>query len=618
MTTKLFLLFFSFLFLSEISFGQAQDYLWPTDASQRLTSTFGETRSAHYHSGLDIKTWGREGYKVFASKDGIIYRLGVSVEGYGKVIYLKHDDGEITVYAHLQRFNEPLQAFVDSIRLKDFSFETDLRVEDLGIKVSQGEVIGYTGSTGVGPPHLHFEIRKDENTPINALRSNLNVEDSIAPTISAMLVFPLSETSSVRNNKFPQLYYPSKDDSGNISFGTIKANGPIGITVSNFDEADGVTNKYATYELGLISGVDTLFYERLDKFKFEEDDVMFTDRIPDISAYRRSYQTLYKKDGPPNPFYRIVDPRAYINPGDSISSFTIFAKDFYGNETTAEFQVDGMPVQPLIQKEIILKPIHKWFWTEDWVFDGNQTIDLKNFKHKLSHIWDTKKNQYLFGTTETDLALSQLLLISRFIPSEPYSFKTPDKELTVRFPSNTFFDTLSVVSYTDSLDGHPYMNIQPTMIPARKEFKIEFYLGDDFEEGNNYQLFRVDRTRDRINYVNSKLIGRTVHGFPSNLGEFIIKPDNKPPVLQTPEIIRTDYGKWLIHITAEDSLSGINFKNSKAFVNGEQGILEYDNEKDLLIYYHPQFIPEKENTITLTVFDNAGNITTQSFKVDQM
>ncbi len=603
-----FLLFLAFF--PSLVLGQAQDYLWPTDASQHLTSTFGETRSAHYHSGLDIKTWGREGYRVFASKDGIVYRLGVSVEGYGKVIYLKHNDGSFTVYAHLQRFNDTLQAHVDSVRMLDYSFETNLMVEHLGIQVSQGDVIGYTGSTGVGPPHLHFEVRDSEDNPINALRTNLRVRDTIAPTFSAMLVFPLSPESTIRGSKFPQLYYPFNDDSGDVSFGTIEANGPIGITVSNFDEANEVTNKYATYELGLLQGKDTLFYERLDQFKFEEDDVMFTDRIPDIGAHRRSYQTLYKKDGPENPFYEIVDTRTSINPSDAIASFTIFAKDYYGNKTEANFWVDGAPSVSTQQNKASPNPMHTRFWTEDWVYDGTEVIDLKNFESGVT--WNSEKNQHLYGNPEAEI------LISRFLPEESYSFTTPNQKLSVTFSPNTFFDTLSVISYTNYLDGFPYINVQPAMIPSRKEFKIEFYLGENFEDGNRYQLFRIDRTRDRITHIDSELKGRTVYGYPSDLGEFIIMPDNEPPVVQTPQIIKTDYGKWVVQISAEDSLSGINFGDSNAFVNGERGILEYDNEEDLLIYYHPQFVPKKENIITLTVFDKAGNKITRSFKVNQM
>ena len=48
------------------------NYRWPIDGSRHLSGTFGETRSTHFHSGIDIKTWGREGYPVLASEKGYI------------------------------------------------------------------------------------------------------------------------------------------------------------------------------------------------------------------------------------------------------------------------------------------------------------------------------------------------------------------------------------------------------------------------------------------------------------------------------------------------------------------------------------------------------------------
>lgn len=587
--------------------GQAQDYLWPTDASQHLTSTFGETRSAHFHSGLDIKTWGREGYRVFASKDGVVYRLGVSVEGYGKVIYLKHNDGTFTVYAHLQRMNNQLQAFVDSVRMLDYSFETQLYVEHLNIKVSQGDIIGYTGSTGVGPPHLHFEIRDSTDNPINPLLSNLEVNDELPPTISALLVFPLSENTTIRGTKFPQLYYPFKNETGGIDFETIQANGPIGLTVSTFDEANDVTNKYAVYELGLISGRDTLFYEQLNRFKFGEDDIMFTDRIAAFGASRRSYQTLYKKDGPENPFYLKIDPRATIHPRDSLTHFTIVAKDYYGNETKASLAIKNRVITNSYLSNNSQKPIHEWYWTENWVFTGSKTINLKNTDFSTN--WNSNLSQRI------SIDDSNYVLWSRFSPDKTYYFNTPKRNLSIHFPKNTFFDTLTIAANIGNLDGYPYINIQPSIIPPRKEFKIEYYLGDIFQENENYQLFRIKRPDNTISYIDSKLIGKTVHAFPSDLGEFIIVPDNAPPILDKPRLVKTSYDGWFIHITATDSLSGINFEASEIYVNGIRGIVEFDNEEDLLIYYHPDFIPEKENLITVKISDNAGNIFTGSYQL---
>ncbi|MEP5943626.1 MAG: peptidoglycan DD-metalloendopeptidase family protein, partial [Balneola sp.] len=116
---------------------QDSTYLWPTNSGKFLSSTFGETRSAHFHAGLDIKTWGREGYKVFASKDGFLDKLLITNKGYGKAIYIKHHDGSYTVYAHLQRFNEQFQKIADSIRVNelDYSYTFEQSFEEQRIKV---------------------------------------------------------------------------------------------------------------------------------------------------------------------------------------------------------------------------------------------------------------------------------------------------------------------------------------------------------------------------------------------------------------------------------------------------------------------------------------------------
>lgn len=603
----LYLPFFLLLFgFTEIK-SQEQDYLWPTDASQRLTSTFGETRSAHYHSGLDIKTWGKEGYRVFASKDGIVHRLAISEKGYGKAIYLKHKDGSFTVYAHLQRFRDDFQAYVDSIRLLDYSFEIDLEVEDLNLKVSQGDVIGFTGSTGVGPPHLHFETREANETTFNSLLTNLSVEDSLPPTLSALLVFPLSDSTQIRNSKYPQLFYPSKNSTERIQFEPIKTNGPIGLSISTYDEANGVTNKYAVYELGLIHQNDTLFYEKMDRFSFQEDDLMLTDRLTSFGATRRSYQTLFKKDGPENPFYKIADPRTNINPEDSIARFELFVIDYFGNKTAAEIVIDGG--NSLINKysESSQKPIYDWYWTENWAFTGNKTLTFE--KPTFGHFWKKERSERIVSISEIPF------LFSRINPLKAHSFQSPDERLKVRFSENTFFDTLTVASSHSIFQEFPFISLHSRMLPVRKEFEIQFYLGDTFIEGEKYRLFRYDRIRDRITYIDSKLIGKTIHGYPSDLGEFLVIPDNDPPQIEPPSLFKTDFGKWFITLKTFDQLTEIDFTRTRIFANGVQGIVEYDNEESLLIYYHPQFSPKNKNTVTISVFDKAGNQTNQSFQL---
>ncbi|MDB5797221.1 MAG: family metallopeptidase [Paucimonas sp.] len=88
------------------------------------------------HKGVDFAA--PTGTPIRAAGDGVIDFAG-SQGGYGNVVVIKHWSNYTTAYAHMSRF-------APSIRR--------------GAKVSQGEVIGYVGSTGWSTgPHLHYEFR---------------------------------------------------------------------------------------------------------------------------------------------------------------------------------------------------------------------------------------------------------------------------------------------------------------------------------------------------------------------------------------------------------------------------------------------------------------------------
>ena len=89
----------------------------PVDIPIYLSATFGEIRPNHIHAGLDIKTQGVEGKKVYAVADGYVSRIGVSPYGYGQVLYITHFDGYTSVYAHLQRFSKEIANYV-----KDYQY----------------------------------------------------------------------------------------------------------------------------------------------------------------------------------------------------------------------------------------------------------------------------------------------------------------------------------------------------------------------------------------------------------------------------------------------------------------------------------------------------------------
>lgn len=586
---------------------QAQTYLWPTDSGQYLSSTFGETRSQHFHAGLDIKTWGQEGYRVFASRSGHLYRLLVTERGYGNAIYLKHDDGSYTVYAHLQRFAPELQAIADSIRLQDYSFEMDATFDSTVATFEQGDLIGYTGSSGIGPPHLHFEVRDSLQNPVNALTTNLTVKDELSPVFSSLIAEPLNSESRINSQPISHYATPVKRPNGVYDFGTIRLHGSTGLAVNVYDRANDVYNVYAIYSLALLHKKDTLFYQELKQFSYDESGEMYIDRIAPFGSTRRGHQRLYAKEGGEHPFHLKVTDRSRISASDSTDTYTIIAADYFGNTSKAKITIKPNSSSTTSSPVDLSRPISDWYWHQDWVSpDLMNTINLK----RTSAGWPWTDDQRLLFRDDTN---SVPILLARVYPESSKKLTLPDRRLQLRFPRSAFFDTLSVAATYTIEDEKAHISVQPQMLAAKSEFGIAFYLGDLAKPGENYRLFRK-RPSGSLSYVDSRLIGRTVWGFPSQLGEFVIQADNEAPEVSSFKIYKTDYGEWRARVRVSDEKTGINSSSARFIINGQRGIAEYDYEEEVLIYYLPDFTPSNTNTAEIYIEDPAGNATRIHFK----
>ena len=77
-----------------------------------LSGNFGELRSNHFHTGLDIKTNGSINYRIYAIDSGYVSRINISHWGYGKAIYVSHPNGYTSVYAHLDHFPEKIEKII--------------------------------------------------------------------------------------------------------------------------------------------------------------------------------------------------------------------------------------------------------------------------------------------------------------------------------------------------------------------------------------------------------------------------------------------------------------------------------------------------------------------------
>ena len=162
------LFYISFLFISvavsQINYSKT-DFRSPLGIPLILSGNFAELRSNHFHTGLDIKTNGKSGYRIYSIDSGFVSRINISHWGYGKTIYVDHPNGYTSIYAHLSRFPQKIEEY---IRKEQFKKETEtltLYLDKDEIIVSKGEIIAFSGNTGGSSgPHLHFEIRETEAT----------------------------------------------------------------------------------------------------------------------------------------------------------------------------------------------------------------------------------------------------------------------------------------------------------------------------------------------------------------------------------------------------------------------------------------------------------------------
>jgi len=249
-------------FLISIGFSQTleqypKDYFRsPLDIPLLLSGNFGELRNNHFHSGLDIKTQGVEGQKVYAVADGFVSRIRIMPIGYGKIIYITHPNGYTSAYAHLQQFKGELAKEVKRYQYANETFEMDYYPPDTLLKVKKGDVVALSGNSGSsGGPHLHFEIRETVSEyAVNPLLFGFDIKDDVKPVIKSISVFPLNDTSYVNNRNATQ-EFGIIGSNGNYQLSNnviITAYGQIGVGINTYDQQSGASNQNGVYSIMLF------------------------------------------------------------------------------------------------------------------------------------------------------------------------------------------------------------------------------------------------------------------------------------------------------------------------------------------------------------------------------
>ena len=420
------------IFIINFVIAKELDYLWPTNGSNTVTAFFGEARPHRYHVGLDVRTYGINGFDVYAISDGYIYRIKISTDSYGSAIYLKHNDGNISVYAHLSKFNPTIQNIVENLQIQQNSYLIDHLIEPGLINVSKGDIIGYTGDTGgLSGPHLHFEIRDEINRPINPLNfSNLKntLIDNIKPTPTSIAFIPKGENAKIEGLPFIKEYTLEKLSPNKFQLNdTINITGDFGMAINVFDEVDKQPFKFGIYSIELLID-DTLHYGvKYDKTSFNQPNQIYLERNYNILSKKdKEYYQLFKDRFQNNTFIN-KESKGPIQKEKGAHDFKIIIKDINQNQSEV---IGNFKVNDLIKLKYDIFEL----------LNGGWKIEFKN----INKIIDFEASIY----KKSNDSSSPIACYKKVNERQPYIEMVDDKSIAV-YNTSKPFNVLKIQLETD-------------------------------------------------------------------------------------------------------------------------------------------------------------------------
>ncbi len=530
----------------------------PLDVPIILAGTFGELRSNHFHSGLDIKTQQREGLPIYSIADGSVTRIKISHWGYGKVMYVAHPNGFTSVYGHLQKFSPAIEAYIKKMQYEKRSYEIELLPDFGDIKVAKGSVIGYTGNTGGSSgPHLHFEIRNSVSEwPTNPLLYGFDVRDATNPVLSELYAYPLSDDAVInKSNGKVQLTFKKRPD-GTFLADKVYAAGTIGLGINTYDRQDLAANQNGVYSI--VQQVNGSVYSAIDFEDFSFTETRYINTLIDydhLNKYRQRIVKCFRSPGNSLSIYSEVknDGKITVEEGFSYNA-EIQIADFKGNTTILTVPIEGRREIPVV---------------------------LEEQKKTPEYVIAKKANNY-------DLGIAQ-----------------------VNFPADTFYENF----YIDLQNGTDTVTIHNNSIATHRNFTITFDVSKYAESERKYLFIARLDDRLRPNYESTYKRAERFTTRTRNLGTYTLVKDTTPPVLKAKNFKQkqwlNNYRYLSVHLS--DDLSGV--ETYSATLNGEWILMEYEPKSNTLTYNFDDIIlDKKECELRIVATDNVGNATNYSIQ----
>lgn len=533
----------------------------PLNIPMFLSGNFAELRNDHFHAGIDIKTQGKEGFKVYAAKNGYVSRIKISPYGYGKALYITHPDGYTSVYAHLKEFNIQIEHYVKKIQYQKKSFAVDIYPNANQINVEQGDIIALSGNTGSsGGPHLHFEIRKTANAnPLNGLFLNYKIKDTIPPKMFYLYLYQ-QKKSSKDDAKIFNL--TEKGKNYKVSYAdTLNVHRKVALGLKVDDFLNQSANRCGVYQLNLWVNNDLYFQQEYDEFSFAE--TRYINSVMDYKENIYKKRKLYKLYKAPNNLVSVIKRATNQgiitgNPGE-VKSIKIEAVDAYNNRSELVFYLC--------------------------------------FRKKDIPYFLERKNNFT-------------------IPWES-AFEIDTAGVKVNFAAKTFYDTAFIHFEEKKQNKETFFSSAYTIgnegIALHKYFDLEIpcYKVDSNLENKLILAKWNDRTK-QYHAVGGLFVGGLLKSKVRELGTYTVMIDTVPPIIEALGKLKTNTisirDLKIFRFFIDDDFSGIH--SYKGTINGNWVLFEWDPKTKIIRYNADEYLPEKGKILLeLEVIDKRENKT---------